>query len=202
MKQRLSGLHTIDEGTHFEESHKKIRLNSMSSQNLIGLSPIGLTWDHKNYSCAHDSLFTVLYHIWNEGQLKHKRYFENRMQLIQILHSQFTPLFNKKCTFESVCDHLRSILHNEKPLQYRYGTNYANIDELARDFTSMKSYGTSCLHCAHCEYSINKQCVYLRDYTIIGWSSSDKDDLQQTASVQRYLNYKLIRTMRSLRISV
>ena len=57
----------------------------------------------------------------------------------------------------------------------------------------MKSYGTSCLHCAHCKYSINKQCVYFRDYTIIGWSSSDKDDLQKTASVQRYLNYKLIK---------
>ena len=129
---------------------------------------------------------------WNEGQLKHKRYFENGTQLIQILHSQFTPLFNEKCTFKSVCDHSRSILHNEKPLKYHYGTNYANIDELVRDFTSMKSYGTSCLHCAHCEYSINKQCVYLINYTIIGWSSSDKDDLQQTASVQRYLNYKLI----------
>ena len=57
----------------------------------------------------------------------------------------------------------------------------------------MKSYGTSCLHCAHCKYSINKQCVYLRDCTVIGWSLSDKDDLQQTASVQRYLNYKLIK---------
>ena len=43
------------------------------------------------------------------------------------------------------------------------------------------------------QYSINKQCVYLRDYTIVGWSSSDKDDLQQTVSVQRYLNYKLIK---------
>ena len=56
----------------------------------------------------------------------------------------------EKCTFKSVHDHLRSILHNKKPLQYCYGTNYANINELVRDFTSMKSYGTSCLHCAHC----------------------------------------------------
>ena len=67
LKRKLSGLHTIDEGTHFEESDEKIRLNPMSSQNLIGQSPIGLTWDHKNCSCTHDSLFTVLYHIWNGG---------------------------------------------------------------------------------------------------------------------------------------
>jgi hypothetical protein len=119
--------------------------------------------------------------------------FENRTQLIQILHSKFTSLFNENCTFKSVHDHLRSILHHEKPLQYRYGRKYADIDELVRDFTSMKSYGTSCLHCAHCKYSIKKQCVYLGDYTTIGWSRSDKDDLQQIACVQRYLNYKLVK---------
>jgi hypothetical protein len=188
LKQKLPGSHTIDKGTIIDECHKKIRLDSMSSQNSISQSFIGLTWDAKNYSCAYDSLFTVLYHIWNEGKLKHGKYFENRMQLIQILHSKFTLLFNKNCTFESVCNHLKSILHHEKPLQYCYGRKYADIDELVRDFTSMKSYGTSCLHCAHCEYSI-KQCVYLGDYTAAGWSRSDKDDLQQIACVQGYLNY-------------
>jgi hypothetical protein len=67
LKQKLPGSHTIDEGTIIDKCHKKIRLNSMSFQNSIGQSPIGLTWDEKNYSCAYDSLFTVLYHIWNEG---------------------------------------------------------------------------------------------------------------------------------------
>jgi hypothetical protein len=63
LKQKLPGLHTIDKGTIIDECHKKIRLNSMSSQNLIGQSPMGLTWDAKNYSCTYNSLFTVLYHI-------------------------------------------------------------------------------------------------------------------------------------------
>ena len=125
LKQKFLGLHTIDKGTHFEESHKKIRLNSMSSRNSISLSHIHPTWDYKNYSWSYDSLFTVLYHIWNKGQLKHKRYFGNGMQLIQILHSQFTPLFNEKCTFESVHDHSRSILHNME--LHVYIVHIANI---------------------------------------------------------------------------
>jgi hypothetical protein len=118
LKQKLPGSHTIDKCTIIDKCHKKIRLNSMSSQNLIGQSPIGLTWDGKNYSCAY-LLITVLYHIWNEGQLKHRKYFENGTQLIQILHSTFTLLFDENCTFKLVRDHLRSILHHEKPLQYR-----------------------------------------------------------------------------------
>jgi hypothetical protein len=40
---------------------------------------------------------------------------------------------------------------------------------------------------------IKKQCVYLGDYTAVRWSRSDKDDLQQIACVQRYLNYKLVK---------
>jgi hypothetical protein len=193
LERKLPGSHIIDERTNIDECHKKIRSNSMSSQNLIGQSPIVLTWDAKNYNCTYDSLFTVLYHIWNEGQLKHRNYFENGTQLIQILHSKFSSLFNENCTFKSVRDHSRSIFAHKKPLQYHYGRKYADINELVRYFTSTKSYGTSCLHCAHCEYSIKKQCVYLGDCTVIEWSRSDKDDLQQIACVQRYLNYKLVK---------
>ena len=192
LKRKLPGLHTIDQGAYREDSYKKKKLSLTSSQNLIGQSPIGLNWDDKDYSCAYDSLFTGLYHIWNEGELSHKTYFGSGTPLMQILHSRFTSLLNENCTFESVRDHLRSKLHFQKPTQYRYGTNYTDIDELVRDLTSTKSYGTSCLRCPNCQSSIEKQCVYLGDYTSVGWSSSDRDELQ-TASIQRYLNFKLIK---------
>ena len=193
LKRKLSGLHSIDEDGYLAEKHKKNKSSSMSSQNFIGQSPVGLIWDKKNYSCAYDSLFTLFYHVWNEDRLKHKTYFDNGTQLIQILHSKFTSILNKTCTFESVRDHLRTLLHHKKPLQYLYGANYTDIDELVRDFTSMKSYGTSNLHCLNCKFSIQKQDLYLRDYTAVGWSSSDRNELQQRASIQTYLNYKIIK---------
>ena len=117
--------------------------------------PLGLTWDENHYSCTYDSLFTVLHHVWIEGQLKHKVYFENGTQLMQILQSHFMSLLNKVCTFKSVCDQLRTVLNHEKPLQYCYGRNYTDIDELVRDFTSTKSYAVSCLQCQKCSFTFD-----------------------------------------------
>lgn len=125
----------------------------------------------------------VLLHIWNKGQSKPKEYFENGPQQIQTLHSKFTLLSDKTCTFESVHDYLRAQLNHDKPLQYRYGTNYTDIDKLVRDFTSTKSYGTSRLQCSNCNFLLDKQFLYLKDYTAVGWSSSDREKLQQTASI-------------------
>jgi hypothetical protein len=88
---------------------------------------------------------------------------------------------------------LRALLNRDKPLTYLYGKNYTDIDELIRDFTSEKSYGTSSLHCLKCRYSVNRQLSYLGDYTAVGWSSKDCERLQHQASIQRYLNYKLIK---------
>jgi hypothetical protein len=193
LKRKLSGLYAIDKDACFSESSKKIRLSAVSSQTSIGQSPLGLIWDEKDYSCAYDSLFTVLYHVWNKEQLKHKAYFENGTQLMRILHSNFILLLNRTCTFESVRDNLRSILHHRKPSQYRYGTNYTDIDELLRDLTSTNTYGTSYLCCPYCKVSTGRRSVYLGDYSAVGWSSSDMDKLQGTACIQTYLNYKLIK---------
>ena len=186
-KRKLPDSHSV------EDSLKKIKLYSTSSQNLNMQSPLGLTWDEKDYSCAYDSLLTVLYHIWNEGQLKHKAYFKNGSQWIQMLDSKFTSLLNKICTFKSVRDYIRSKLNHKKPLQYRYGKNYTDIDELVRDFTSSKSYVTSHLHCRNCRFTTKNQCSYLSDYTAVGWSSPDRESLQNAASVQVYLDYKIIK---------
>jgi hypothetical protein len=91
---------------------------------------------------------------------------------------------------------LRRLLHDEKPSQYRYGRNYTDIDELVRDLTSDNSYETSYLQCLNCSHSIYKQRSYLKDYTAVGWCSSDKEKLQNKASIQRYLNYKIIRNQK------
>jgi hypothetical protein len=138
LKQKFSDLHIFNGSACFEKGNKKIRLSLTSSQDLNSQSPVGLIWDEEDFSCAYNSLFTVLYHVWNEGREMHKVYFENGTELIRILHSKFTSLSNETCTFKSVRDHIRSKLNNEKPLQYCYGKNYTDIDELVRDLTSTK----------------------------------------------------------------
>jgi len=192
-KRKISDLDTIDEDAHLEKCVKKLRLCSSPSQNSNDRSPLGLTWDENDYSCAYDSLLTVLRHIWVEDQSKHRAYFEDGTPWLRLLHSLFVSLLNNSCTFESLRDRLRALLNRDKPLTYLYGKNYTDIDELIRDFTSEKSYGTSSLHCLKCRYSVNRQLSYLGDYTAVGWSSKDCERLQHQASIQRYLNYKLIK---------
>ena len=127
--------------------------------------PLGLTWDRINYSCAYDSLFTVFYHLWSEGELNHRAYFKNRTNHLQTLHSEFNLLYSKQCTFESVQDHLRNILNKHKPLSYQFGKNYTDIDKLIREFTQKKKYGISQLQCLQCKLMIQKPYSYLQDYT-------------------------------------
>ena len=156
-------------------------------------STLGLTWDEVDYSCAYNSLFTVLYHIWIEIQSKHRAYFENGTQWIQMLNSKLTSLLNQNCTFKSVHDFIRSKLNHEKPLQYPYGKIYTNIDELVIDFTFKNSHTMLLLHCQNCKVTIEGQNSYLSDYTVVGWSSSDREFLHDAASIQAYLDYKIIK---------
>ena len=136
-------------------------------------------------------MFTILYHIWTEGHLKHRAYFEGGKDFIQILHTHFISLSNKMCFFETVQDQLRSILNCAKPEEYHYGLNYSDINQLVMDLN--KSHVMSHLHCLNCNYSINILLRYFQDYTPIGWSSNDYAGLLQTASIQSYLNYKVFK---------
>ena len=58
-KRRIRGSTSIP-----EVSSKKPRV---TGNHLITAGPIGLCWDAKTASCAYDSFFTILHHIWNEG---------------------------------------------------------------------------------------------------------------------------------------
>jgi hypothetical protein len=192
LKRKVSELCISDKGIDLKRKFN-VRTPLSISQNLNVQIPLGLTWDENDYSCAYDSLFTVLYHIWIQDQIKHEEYFANGTEWFKLLHSQFNLLSQKKKTFEMVRDHIRTKLNCEKPLSYIYGKNYTDIDELVREITSSKNYGTSHIQCLNCKFSINKEFQYLQDYTAVGWSSSDSEKLQHTASVQDYLNFKIVK---------
>jgi hypothetical protein len=193
LKRKFPELPVIDKETNLKMSSKKIKLSPLLSENWNTQSPLGLTWDQDDYSCAYDSLFTVLYHIWTKGQSKHREYFEKGTHWFQILHTHFISLLNETCTFESVRDQLRTILNLEKPLEYCYGENYTDINQLVTDLTLTKSLATSCLQCLNCTFSTNAHLRCFQDYTTVGWGSEDREKLSQSASIQSYLNYKLIK---------
>lgn len=157
---------------------------------LLIQSPKGLIWDSVDYSCAYDTFFTILYHIWYEGQIIHKEYFNNGSQYLQCLNSYFPALSSNLCSFESVRDELRFVLNKNKPLQYCFGKVYTDLNELIEDFTTKDSNGTSKLQCLKCQFTVQKPYSYFQNYTAVGWSSSDYEKLNHAASIQQYLNFK------------
>src|ERR1700691_5872065 len=46
---------------------KKSKISTLSSGHMVG--PLGLLWDSQDYSCSYDSLFTILYNIWQDAPL-------------------------------------------------------------------------------------------------------------------------------------
>lgn len=49
------------------------------------------------------------------------------------------------------------------------------------------------MQCLNCNFSTNIPNQYLNDYTAVGWSSSDKEVLQNKASIQSYVDFKILR---------
>ena len=155
-------------------------------------SPLRLTWDSVDYSCAYDSLFKIFYHMWTEDKFNHQAYFEHGTQYLKLLHSNFLSLIYNQCTFENVCDHLRTLLNHNKPLEYCFGRNYTNLDALVRDFTREESWYIQIAMFKMRFYNsrTKEPYSYFQDYTAIGWSSSDCEKLKHTASIQQYLEFK------------
>jgi len=175
---------------------KNLDKNNHTFQNQstqIIQSPKGLIWDSIDYSCAYDTLFTIFYHIWHEGQNKHKEYFKNGTQYLQQLNSYFPSLSSNLNSFESIRDQLRIVLNEYKPEQYRFGKVYTDLNELIGDFTTKESNGTSKLQCSKCQFTVLKPYSYLQNYTTVGWSSSDYEKLHHSASIQQYLNFKIFK---------
>ena len=80
---------------------------------------LGLQWDSINYSCAYDSLFVILYHIWNIDPLRWTTNFtEINQDYLGALAAGFTKVLQGTLTLENVRDELRHDLHNLDPIKF------------------------------------------------------------------------------------
>ena len=63
-------------------------------------------------------------------------------------------IYTQNSTFELISDFIRCQLNILKPSEYRYGTNYTDIDALIRVFISQKSFLLSHLYYSNCKITI------------------------------------------------
>jgi len=64
--------------------------------------PCGMLWDSINFSCAYDSLFTILHSIWSNDPRHWNNFFQNANQYLSVLSNGFDKHLHERVTLEDV----------------------------------------------------------------------------------------------------
>jgi hypothetical protein len=103
-----------------------------TSQSEIDYSyTVGLKWDHKDYSCAYDALFTIFYQIWIHNPTEWNHTFKKINPIMRLLSSQFHKFHNNEISIECARDTIHEILHEREPEIFPYGYAGTNVVSLA-----------------------------------------------------------------------
>jgi hypothetical protein len=114
--------------------------------------PVGLIWDSTNYSCAYDSLLSILYDIW-----KHNPFMWNvnanylGAEKLSYLDKSFNNVLQSNQSLEEARDDLRKILHEKDSLHFPNGYEGTSVaylaDVILKITTIISSSQKICLEC-------------------------------------------------------
>lgn len=168
-----------------EVETKKIKRTktAIDQQEITDSSPIGLIWDSQNYSCAYDSLFTVLYNVWSENPVHWSSKLALHSSVMKVLSKGFSLVANHKMSFEKIRDKVRKALHNENSAHFPMGRNMTGISRIADRIMGRHEYGTITLYCPHCNYKERDPDITLCDITSISCYDSNSRRLSEILSL-------------------
>ena len=148
-KRKIEGAENLSASTKKSKAAQIVMASNDSS------SPSGLIWDGNNYSCAYDSLFTVLYEIWsNDTKVWTRRFKEINQRHLKSLSVCFQKYMNGQATFETARDAIRHELHSQSPAQFPYGTRGTSVAALTSAILAPHDFvAISSPECTNCEYS-------------------------------------------------
>lgn len=129
----------------------KLRRPNESTANNLGV-PRGLIWDHINYSCAYDTLFTVLYNIWAENPTTWSHRFNDISDYMCILSDGFMDVMADKTSLEAARDTVHAKLRESNPNDFPVGPRNLYIDLISSRLLGSKICGHSFLYCPSCGY--------------------------------------------------
>jgi hypothetical protein len=145
--------HKLDNENDNDQLVKKQKTVANDLMEMTG--PVGLQWDGENYSCAYDSLFSILYDIWKDDPRSWSAKF-NRInnRFLGTLGKGFNKVLQEKATLEEVRDVIRKKLHNMNGEKYPYGKAGATVGYLAVDMLKSNQHvSLSQVMCSECEYA-------------------------------------------------
>ena len=147
---------------------KMIKMSEDILDDLQG--PKGFIWDGENYSCAYDSLLTILLSIWSQDCVKWKGDFKDMNKIMNVLATGFHHAKLNRGSLESARNKIRHLLHQRMPSLFPYGLVGTAVNELAKQLLrSDNVIASAWQQCIECENESNlhndlQTCVIQCDY--------------------------------------
>ena len=114
--------------------------------------PRGTVWDHVNYSCAYDALFTVLFNVWVCNRSTWSRRFGDMSDYAICLAEGFGQYVDGRITLERARNMTCTLLHADSPDEFPFGYGYASVQKLCYTLMGKQSCGYTTLKCDRCDY--------------------------------------------------
>ena len=144
----------VEDDESASASIKKTKTAQMIMFSADSSSPSGLIWDGKDYSCAYDALFTVLFEIWSsDTKLWTRRFKEINQHHLKLLSACFKKYLNGQTSFETARDTIRHGLYLQHPIQFPYGTRGTSVAALTSAILAPNDcVAISSPECTNCDY--------------------------------------------------
>ena len=128
---------------------KKLKMSNDNPNESEG--PMGFIWDGQNYSCAYDSVLTILLTIWSEDSGKWKRQFKDMNRIMNVLATGCYRAKEDRGTLESARNKIRHLLHQRNPGMLPYGQVGTNVSEMTEQLLrSDNIIASNWLCCVEC----------------------------------------------------
>jgi hypothetical protein len=147
--------HKLDDNDT-EQVNKKIKMSEEDNTESHGSGPLGLIWDGQNYSCAYDSVMTILLSIWSQDPAEWKRRFKNMNRTMNVLATGFYKANEGQMTLEVARNNVRRLLHQRNPTLFPNGQVGTAVSEMSEQLLrSDNIIASNWIHCVGCGHEDN-----------------------------------------------
>ena len=135
---------------HIQKKGKTLQQHIPSS----GHGPIGFIWNGTNWSCAYDTVFTILLHIWMSSPVQWTNTFSDTHVFLQVLARKFHLLMQGNEVMEQARNDMHQLLHEHSPNMFPMGQNGAAVMDVLSTILNETACGSIKLGCNSCSHEI------------------------------------------------
>ncbi|KAG6381592.1 hypothetical protein JVT61DRAFT_189 [Boletus reticuloceps] len=99
---------------------------------ITSIDRVALKWNRSDWSCAYDSLFTLLFGIWIERPRYWNKILRTHSIYLQQLVKGFQDFRVCRIAFENLRDSVHELLYTNNPNSFPLGHSFASVNDLLR----------------------------------------------------------------------